>query len=522
MPRGPRAVLTTIALLAQYGAVAAASSTAHKLPLASLPGPPPLPWRWQPLHMRTIASSALSQLSAPPPSPSPPPPSPPPTGSSTKPSLKGLQVAVLGAHMEGNVGDEYETSPLLAKLGEWGVCFDIFLAEWQKGDPIHELNPRAAREFRYARAVYTFEETQTVRLARLGSYDAVIHSPGPTVSLNQEIWEDGLNNATVIWAGVTVVHNAHLMKRFASGQMRSTRLILCREISSIAVIAKAAGTSVGALIRKGQSNEMAAAGLEELMIQSTRVLLSGDFSFSFSPNGALLGYWQRWYQRALLPKVRTAGDRKKIYVLFVRAHHHVQLATGTNGSHIKVRVFDDSKCTLQGAYQHLETHEMVIEKASVFLATSDTTPKGDGALFSSLKVKLQLADDQLIFLESPEQMLGLLGCFGASTNRDLTVISDRYHPALAAHRVGAAVKFIAVEKPKGSNNEVADIHKMIGLCKMIHSYSAEESRALNSIAWGALERALHDARVRSDRRSGDNRATRVRKEESWSISQHFR
>ena len=99
MPRGPRVVFT-IALLAQYGAVAAASSTAHELPLISLPGPSPppppppssLPWRWQPLNLKTIAeqtiaSSAHSQLSALPPSPSPPPPSPPPTGSSTEPSL---------------------------------------------------------------------------------------------------------------------------------------------------------------------------------------------------------------------------------------------------------------------------------------------------------------------------------------------------------------------------------------------------------------------------------------------------
>lgn len=410
-------------------------------------------------------------------------------------------MAVVGAHMEGNIGDEYETAPFLAKLGEWGVSFDIFLAGWQKGDPIRELNPRTTREFRYARAVYTFEETQTMALARLGSYDVVIHPPGPTVPLySSKVYK----NATVIWAGVTVTHSKHLMERFASGQMRSTRLILCREVSSIAVLAKVAETSVGALIREGQSNETTAAGLRELVIQSTRVLLSGDFSFSFSPNDALLGYWQRWYRRVLLPRVRTTGGQKKMYVLFVRATGHVEFATGTNGSHIKVRLFDDSDCTLGGAYQHLKTYEMVIEKASVLLATSDTTPEGDGALFSSLRVKLQLADDQVIFLESPEQMLGLLGCFGASTNHDVTVISDRYHPALAAHRVGAAVKFIAVERSQRSSAGVADIHKMIGLCKMISTYSAEESRALNSIAWGALERALHDAQVRSALRSGDN------------------
>ena len=75
MPRRPRPqVVLTVALLAQHGGVAA-SSTAHELPLASLPGPPPPP------------PPPLPSLPGHWPSPSPPPPSPPPTDSSTEPSL---------------------------------------------------------------------------------------------------------------------------------------------------------------------------------------------------------------------------------------------------------------------------------------------------------------------------------------------------------------------------------------------------------------------------------------------------
>ena len=96
MPRRQQVVLT-VALLAEHGGVAA-SSTAHELPLASLPGPSPppplplpsLPGHWQPLNLlaeQNLASSAHPQLSALPPPPSLPPPSPPPTESSTEPSL---------------------------------------------------------------------------------------------------------------------------------------------------------------------------------------------------------------------------------------------------------------------------------------------------------------------------------------------------------------------------------------------------------------------------------------------------
>ena len=40
-------------------------------------------------------------------------------------------VAVLNVHMEGNLGDEYETTPLLATLSKWGAHVDLYLANWQ-------------------------------------------------------------------------------------------------------------------------------------------------------------------------------------------------------------------------------------------------------------------------------------------------------------------------------------------------------------------------------------------------------
>ena len=79
-------------------------------------------------------------------------------------------------------------------------------------------------------------------------------------------------------------------------------------------------------------------------------------------------------------------------------------------------------------------------------------------------------------------MLGLLGCCGPSRMRaggNMVVVSDRYHPAMAAHRVGAAIKLIDVKHNMTST-------KLQGACQMISKYDADGIRRLNSVAWDAL------------------------------------
>ena len=91
-------------------------------------------------------------------------------------SATATRVAVLNLHMEGNLGDEYETTPLLAKLSEWGAHVDLYLANWQ---PDKSLSPHAVRQTRFVDAIYEYPP-QKGRLEG-GDYDVLISAPGPGI-----------------------------------------------------------------------------------------------------------------------------------------------------------------------------------------------------------------------------------------------------------------------------------------------------------------------------------------------------
>ena len=359
-------------------------------------------------------------------------------------SATATRVAVLNVHMEGNLGDEYETTPLLAKLSEWGAHVDLYLANWQ---PDNSLSPHAVRQTRFVDAIYEYPP-QKGRLEG-GDYDVLISAPGPSIFPNL----DKLSNATgaaVVVAGVT-----HGSRR----PLPKARLVVFREIRSL---------------------QLAQARTQ---VSSAQMLLSGDFSFSFQPDEALLGYWVRHYRKLLL---RRFGNQEQWHVLFIRNAAHVQ--AGTNATHLKLRVL--SSCAINQAGQR-RTRTLFVEKARTILASSDLTPKGDGRLFSWLQQNLSLASDQIFPLEMVEQMLGLLGCCDPSehklgASRVMSVISDRYHPVMAAHRIGAAVHIIDTT----ADGPMLTPTKLSGACGMIARYNATATMHLNRVAWERMRQAI--------------------------------
>ena len=213
------------------------------------------------------------------------------------------------------------------------------------------------------------------------------------------------------------------------------------------------------------------------------MLLSGDFSFSFQPDEALLGYWVRHYRKLLL---RRFGNQEQWHVLFIREAFHLQ--AGTNATHLELRVLSD--CAINQADEQ-RTRTLVVEKARTILASSDLTPKGDGQLFSWLQQHHSLASDQIFPLEMVEQMLRLLGCCGPSkhtlgASNVMSVITDRYHPLMAAHRVGAAIHIIDT---RGDGPMVRPT-KLSGACGMIARYNASATMQLNRVAWRRMRQAI--------------------------------
>ena len=218
---------------------------------------------------------------------------------------------------------------------------------------------------------------------------------------------------------------------------------------------------------------------------STRMLLSGDFSFSFESDRVLLDFWARHYRQLLLSRF---GQREPWHLLFIRSASH--LSAETNTTHFQLEVSD---CTTSGS-DGQGTNTIVLEKARTLLASSDLTPKGDGQFLLQMQERFGFSDDQIVRLEVVEQMLGLMGCCGSTlhrASRSMSVISDRYHPAMAAHRVGAAVKLIGGPALFAhSSGQCAQTTKLRGACQMISTYDAEAMRGLNDAAWSAMRQTI--------------------------------
>lgn len=335
---------------------------------------------------------------------------------------------------------------------------------WQRGP--NNISPHAVRQLKFVQALYGFDEWWPS--ASLdghlvgGNYSVLIFAPGPGLggvgephTLLRKLTKT-MNTAVVILAGITLCPGPGSA---LAGSMSD--LVLFRESLSLRLNAARPKPS------------------------SARMLLSGDFSFSFESDRALLDFWARHYRQLLLSRF---GQRKPWHLLFIRSASH--LSAETNATHFQLEVSD---CTTSGS-DGQGTNTIVLEKARTLLASSDLTPKGDDQFLLQMQERFGFSDDQIVRLEVVEQMLGLMGCCGSTlqrASRSMSVISDRYHPAMAAHRVGAAVKLIGGPALFAhSSGQCAQTTKLRGACQMISTYDADAMRGLNDVAWSAMRQTI--------------------------------
>ena len=102
---------------------------------------------------------------------------------------KRPRVALLSVHFEGNLGDEYETTPLLQRLSDWGAEVDAYSDPWL--DPTDQsIAHTRTRELKFVNTFYTSDQwlTDSESLSSSdpptlpgGLYDILIIAPGPRV-----------------------------------------------------------------------------------------------------------------------------------------------------------------------------------------------------------------------------------------------------------------------------------------------------------------------------------------------------
>jgi hypothetical protein len=91
--------------------------------------------------------------------------------------LADKTVAVIQVHLEGNVGDQMETIPLLMRLNSWGVTVDAYLSTMQNerkrmnADVKDRVSP-------YLRSIYENGLGYDLDI-RAKKYDVIIVAPGP-------------------------------------------------------------------------------------------------------------------------------------------------------------------------------------------------------------------------------------------------------------------------------------------------------------------------------------------------------
>tara|TARA_B100000795_G_scaffold264874_2_gene245940 strand:- start:1074 stop:4286 length:3213 start_codon:yes stop_codon:yes gene_type:complete len=341
----------------------------------------------------------------------------------------------------------------------------VYADGWQRGP--NNISPHAVRQLKFVHALYGFDEwwpsaSSDGHLVG-GNYSVLIFAPGP-----------GLGGV-----GKPLTLLRKLTKTMSTPVTILAGITLCPGPGS----ALAVSMSDLVLFRESLSLRLNAARGSKP--SSTRMLLSGDFSFSFESDRVLLDFWARHYRQLLLSRF---GQREPWHLLFIRSASH--LSAETNTTHFQLEVSD---CTTSGS-DGQGTNTIVLEKARTLLASSDLTPKGDGQFLLQMQERFGFSDDQIVRLEVVEQMLGLMGCCGSTlhrASRSMSVISDRYHPAMAAHRVGAAVKLIGGPALFAhSSGQCAQTTKLRGACQMISTYDAEAMRGLNDAAWSAMRQTI--------------------------------
>jgi hypothetical protein len=176
--------------------------------------------------------------------------------------LEGTKVLLLDVHLEGNLGDEMETTPLLKELKRCGIHITAVLSGWLEGRD-QQLGFHSVREHGMVDSLQSPGNYE--RFIR-SEYHAVILAPGPWRLCQFKWWP--YHQLDILMGGsILKEEDCDVSKRLESW---NPSLIVVRETYSY--------------------------NLLQNLSEWTRVsYMSGDLSHSFVPAEPSLEYWKRTY-----------------------------------------------------------------------------------------------------------------------------------------------------------------------------------------------------------------------------------
>jgi polysaccharide pyruvyl transferase WcaK-like protein len=375
-----------------------------------------------------------------------------------------VNILLLEVHLEGNLGDEMETTPLLEYLQQLktrrdhpvDISVTAALSGWIEGAE-RRLSFRSVREHDKLDYILSWEEfqawqvnssvTNTAAQPPPPLYDIVILAPGPwkVCQLRQHVWNN--RRLDVLFGGSIIAEPKTVGGPSCTLQSRMKKwnpdLVAVRETKSFQRL--------------------------QPLFNSQTLALSGDLTHSFQLAPASFDYWKRHYQ--------SFGLSKKFHIVFPRANNAQQSVSFQSRSIVLETWGDDDD-------NNNDTNSTVTLPAeSVIFASSSAIE--DDRIFQDWMYQYHtlFQAHQFVICDTVEQLFGLI----ANAQH---VYTDRYHPGVAAHRLGVDFSIMRYEEERD---------KLLGLRDLVYKkgYSAESIRdEHNAKAFAMLGTILEKAALK--------------------------
>jgi polysaccharide pyruvyl transferase WcaK-like protein len=348
--------------------------------------------------------------------------------------LQDTRILLLDVHLEGNLGDEMETMPLLEELRRCGVHTTVVLSGWLEG-PEKQLGYRSVRQH------YLVDDIQLPgNYERFvpSDYDAIVLAPGPWRLCQINKW----------WP--------YPIDVFMGGS-----ILLPQDdddCDSIKVLDRLAPSLM--VLRETTSYNHVQTILPASLKHTTSVVLSGDLTHSLELAPASLTYWKRTYSRLYKNKILIFSRASNIANVVKIVDRTVRLVT----------------------YNQKEATPTVLPAKTVVFATSSALE--DESLFVDWKHKYfdRFQEHQFVVCDTVEQLFGLISW-------SQHVYTDRYHPGVVAHRLGKNFTILKYESEQS---------KLVGLAELVATdVSASTIRnEYNQKAFSQLRETLRTLRAK--------------------------
>jgi hypothetical protein len=370
-------------------------------------------------------------------------------------TLPTLNVLLLEVHLEGNLGDEMETSPLLEFLKQKRKHFQISitaaLSGWLEG-PEKQLSYRSVREHDKIDHILSMEGLLSNATNINEDYDLIVLAPGPwkLCRLLNVVWKkpfriDVLFGGSIMAESSIEGSNAESCVLESLLKIWRPQMVAVRETISFRKLQLSKGSIFGP--------------------NSPIISMSGDLSHSFRYSSATLEYWKNIY-----------GDSTRypanMSLIFPRANNAEQSVS-----------FKGRTVVIETWTMNESNSSVVLPGQQVIFATSSAIE--DFSVFQDWMYKHynRFKPHQFVTCDTVEQLFGLI-------SNAQHVYTDRYHPGVAAHVLGIEFSIIRYEEERD---------KLIGLRDLVYKeqYSASTVHdEFNAKSFDILEGIL-EGRIRN-------------------------